>query len=65
MTKTYLKNKNALEDEIVELFIEKYKDKIIYNDLDYQSCVNFVKESKYFILLYSYDNYMTLLNVNI
>ena len=60
MTKTYLKNKNALEDEIVELFIEKYKDKIIYNDLDYQSCVNFVKESKY-----SYDNYMTLLNVNI
>ena len=60
MTKDYLKYNNLLEDEIVELFIEKYKDKIIYNDLDYQSCVNFVKESKY-----SYDNYMTLLNVNI
>jgi hypothetical protein len=59
MTKTFLKNNNFLSDEIVDFFIEKYKSKMNFNQLNYQSCVNFVKESKY-----SYDYYVNLLNVN-
>ena len=59
MTKTFLKNNNFLSDEIVDFFIEKYKSKMNFNQFNYQSCVNFVKESKY-----SYDYYVNLLNVN-
>ena len=60
MTKDYLKYNNLLEDEIVDLFIEKYKGKIIYNQFNYQSCIYFVNESTY-----AYDNYMDSYNVNI
>ena len=59
MTKTFLKNNNFLNDEIVDFFIEKFKSKINFNQSNYQSCVNYVKDSKYF-----YDNYVYLLNVN-
>ena len=59
MTKTFLKNNNFLNDEIVDFFIEKYKSKINFNQSNYQSCVNYVKDSKYF-----YDNYVYFLNVN-
>ena len=60
MTKDYLKYNNLLEDEIVDILIEKYKDKIIYNHFNYQSCIYFVNESTY-----AYDNYMDSYNVNI
>lgn len=59
MTKSFLKNNNFIKDEIVDLYIENYKNKININQSYYQSCVNFVKEAKYY-----YDNYLDLLNLN-
>lgn len=47
MTKSFLKNNMSLEDQIVEQFIEYYKNKILFDVNSYQKCCDLIKESKY------------------
>ena len=59
LTRAFLKNNSFLKDEIVDTYIDYFKSKIEYDDYLFNSCYNFIKESKY-----AYDNYMNVLNVN-
>ena len=59
MTQSFLKNNNFLQDGIVDLFIEYYKNKTQYDEFIYLLCCNYVKESKY-----SHDNLVYSLNVH-
>lgn len=59
MTRNFLKNHKSLQDEIVNDFIDYYKNKVDLDESFYLSCCTLVKESKYI-----YDNYVSLMNVN-
>ena len=59
LTRSFLQNNRFLKDEIVDNYVEYFKSKIEYDDYLFNSCFNFLKESKY-----TYDNYINSLNVN-
>ena len=59
LTRSFLKNNRFLKDEIVDNYIEYFKSKIEYDEYLFNSCFNFIKESKY-----AFDNYMNTLNIN-
>ena len=59
MTRNFLKNHKSLQDEIVNDFIDYYKNKVKFDESFYLSCCTLIKESKYI-----YDNYVSLMNVN-
>lgn len=59
LTRRFLKNNRFLKDEIVDNYIEYFKSKIEYDEYLFNSCFNFIKESKY-----TFDTYMNTLNIN-
>jgi hypothetical protein len=59
LTRSFLKNNRFLKDEIVDNYIEYFKSKIEYDEYLFNSCFNFIKESKY-----TFDNYVNTLNIN-
>lgn len=59
LTRSFLKNNRFLKDEIVDNYIEYFKSKIEYDEYLFNSCFNFIKESKY-----TFDTYMNTLNIN-